>query len=86
MTATERYYIAAMRYGDQLVGEGNFCAAYDQYQAAQTIGPLDAEAARNSVQAYDVCYPPTEIPPTDVPTATAGASPPTDTPVPTSTP
>ncbi len=86
MTATERYYIAAMRYGDQLVGEGNFCAAYAQYEAAQTIGPLDAEAARNSNQAFDVCYPPTEVPPTAEPTATPGASPPTDTPVPTSTP
>lgn len=59
MTATERYRIAAMRYGDQLYAEENFCAAYDQYQAAQTAGQLDAEAAGRANQAYLACYPPT---------------------------
>ena len=38
MTATERYRIAAMRYGDQLFGQGDYCSAYDQYQSAQTAG------------------------------------------------
>jgi tetratricopeptide (TPR) repeat protein len=88
MTATERYYIAAMRYGDQLFGENRYCDAYTQYQAAQTVGQLDAEAAKNSNQAYQACYPPT---PTlePIPEATAtpdgGGAPPTDTPVPTPT-
>ena len=71
MTATERYYIASMRYGDQLFGEGKYCAAYEQYQAAQTIGQLDAEASKNANQSYQACYPPTEVPP---PTAEATAT------------
>ena len=91
MTATERYYIAAMRYGDQLFGEGKYCAAYDQYEAAQTIGQLDEVSAKNSNQAYQACYPPTEAPlPTPEQTATSGAPPPpppaTETPTPTPTP
>lgn len=88
MTATERYYIAAMRYGDQLYGEGRYCEAYDQYQAAQTIGQLDGEATRNSNQAYQACYPPTDVPlPTEAATATTDPGPPpTDTPEPTATP
>jgi tetratricopeptide (TPR) repeat protein len=85
MTATERYYIAAMRYGDQLFGESRFCDAYTQYQAAQTVGQLDAEAAKNANQAYQACYPPTATL-APIPQATAtpdgGGGPPTDTPVP----
>ena len=89
MTATERYYYAAMRYGDQLYGEGRYCAAYEQYEAAQSIGQLDAESARNANQSYQACYPPTEAPPpTAEATATTDVPPPvpTDTPVPTATP
>lgn len=59
MTATERYYIASMRYGDQLFAQGQYCAAYAQYQNAQAIGNLDATAAKNANQAYQQCYPPT---------------------------
>ena len=72
MTATERYRIAAMRYGDQLFGQGDYCSAYDQYQAAQAAGSLDEQAAKNANQAYQACYPPTATPApiiTEVPTA-----------------
>lgn len=87
MTATERYYIAAMRYGDQLFTQNQFCAAWEQYQAAQTIGSLDAEASKNANQAYQACYPPTATAaPTEAATSTpVPPSPPTDTPVPTPT-
>lgn len=77
MTASQRYHIALMRYGDLLFGRSQFCDAVQQYQAAQTIGNLDQPAASNFNQAYQTCYPPTEtpaptvlVPPTDIPTAT----------------
>ena len=59
MTATERYRIAAMRYGDQLYGEEKYCAAYEQYQGAETVGAMDTDVAGKSNQAYLACYPPT---------------------------
>jgi len=68
MTATERYHIAAMRYGDELVQQEMYCEAYDQYMAAQAIGELDAAAAKGANQAYQACYPPTEIPIIETPT------------------
>jgi tetratricopeptide (TPR) repeat protein len=68
MTATERYRIAAMRYGDQLYADGQFCNAYEQYQGAQTAGELDSDVAGRAHQAYLACYPPTGTP---APTATA---------------
>ncbi len=73
MTATERYRIAAMRYGDELYADGKYCEAYEQYQGAQTAGQLDADVAGRANQAYLACYPPTEIIPvvTDTPPATA---------------
>jgi len=69
MTATERYRIAAMRYGDQLYAEEQYCAAYEQYQGAQTAGQLDEDSARYANQAYLACYPPTGTP---APTVTIG--------------
>jgi hypothetical protein len=69
MTATERYRIAAIRYGDQLYGEERFCEAYEQYLAAETAGPLDEQTQARSHQAYLACYPPTGTP---APTATQG--------------
>jgi tetratricopeptide (TPR) repeat protein len=59
MTATERYRIAAISYGDQLYGEERFCDAYEQYLAAETAGPLDEQTQGRSHQAYLACYPPT---------------------------
>jgi tetratricopeptide (TPR) repeat protein len=69
MTASERYYYASMRYGDSLFANGNYCDAYQQYQNAQSVGNLDGTASKNSNQAYQQCYPPTEIPATTAPTA-----------------
>lgn len=74
MTATERYRIAAMRYGDQLYADGQFCDAYEQYQGAQTAGELDSDVAGRAHQAYLACYPPT-----GTPAPTLQATPTTDT-------
>jgi len=78
MTATERYRIAAISYGDQLYGDGQFCAAYEQYESAQTTGQLDEDTARRAHDAYITCYPPTATPApiiTVVPTATVSSYP-----------
>lgn len=79
MTATQRYYYAAMRYGDDLVAQGAYCEAYEQYKAAQMIGQLDAEAAKGANQAYQACYPPTDTP---EPTAAPPPETPTEEPTP----
>ena len=64
MTATERYHIAAMRYGDQLYANQQYCDAYEQYQSAQSAGQLDSDVAGRANQAYLACYPPTAVPAT----------------------
>ncbi len=80
MTAGQRYYIALMRYGDELWTINNdACGAYAQYSNAMAYGQLDEVAAKNANQAYQVCYPPTETP---TPTTIAPAETPSDTPVP----
>jgi len=91
MTATERYRIAAMQYGDQLYADEQFCEAYEQYQAAQTAGQLDADVAGRANQAYLACYPPTEVipleteaPATQPPAATEPPPTATEEPAPTS--
>jgi len=99
MTAAQRYQIASMRYGDQLVSQGQYCAAVTQYTNASTIGNLDTDAAKGYNQAYKECYPATgTVAPTSAvvatattgggsaPTATTGAPAATNTPVPSSTP
>lgn len=58
-TVSERFYVASMRYGDQLVEEGLFCDAVPQYQNAQAIGGLDAQAQEGFERAFVECYPPT---------------------------
>src|SRR5215217_6445719 len=58
MTATERYFQASMRYGDQLVEDGNYCDAVAQYQNAQAIAALDATAQEGFERAFRECYPP----------------------------
>jgi tetratricopeptide (TPR) repeat protein len=78
MTATERYRIAAMNYGDQLYKDEKFCDAYEQYQGAQSAGELDADVAGRAHQAYLACYPPTATPApivTEAPTATVPSYP-----------
>ncbi len=62
MTASQRYYNALMRYGDQLFGQSQFCEAVQQYQTAQSLGNLDQKAANNFNQAYQTCYPATDTP------------------------
>jgi tetratricopeptide (TPR) repeat protein len=59
MTAGERFFIATMRYGDQLVAEERWCDAVAQYESAQAIGALDAQAQEGYERAYIECYPPT---------------------------
>ena len=83
MTATERYRIAAMRYGDQLYAEEQYCEAYEQYQGAEGAGGLDADIAGRSYQAFLTCYPPTATP---EPTVIATEPPPTEPPATEETP
>lgn len=75
MTAGERYYIASVRFADELYTKQSYCSAYDQYSKAAAIGQLDGDAQAKQAQAYNNCYPPTAVPevvttdaPTDVPT------------------
>jgi tetratricopeptide (TPR) repeat protein len=82
MTGTQRLQISAMRYGDELFEQLDYCSAYDQYQVAAAIGNLDSGSSGNSNQAFQQCYPPTAIP---LPTATPEAAPtepPTEIPTP----
>jgi tetratricopeptide (TPR) repeat protein len=67
MTSAQRYQISLMRYGDDLVKQGQFCDAYQQYKTAQSIGNLDAAAAKGANQAFQQCYPATGVP-TETPT------------------
>ena len=72
MTASERYWFAAMRYADQLVGEGQFCDADAYYLSAQAIAPLDSQAAEGYELAHLTCFPPTAA---VTPTATFSLTP-----------
>ena len=91
MTAPQRFHFASMRYGDQLLSEGQYCEAVTQYQNAQAIAPLDGPASDGFEEAYIACFPPTEtmtptllVTPTldgvtGVPTDTPPGVPPTET-------
>src|SRR5215207_9575176 len=72
MRASERYWFAAMRYADQLVGEGQFCDADSYYVSAQVIAPLDSQAAEGYELAHLTCFPPTAA---VTPTATFSLTP-----------
>jgi tetratricopeptide (TPR) repeat protein len=75
MTATERYRIALLRYGDQFFAQKKWCQAYEQYQASFTIAvDPNQELKKRVEEAYITCYPPTETP---EPTATSFPTPPT---------
>jgi hypothetical protein len=65
MTASERFRIASMRYGDELFAQEQWCPAYEQYQNAQKIGNLDANTEKNAYQAMMKCNPPAPIIPTE---------------------
>jgi tetratricopeptide (TPR) repeat protein len=58
-TASQRFFEASMRYGDQLVEKGQYCDAVTQYQNAQALGALDAPAQEGFERAYNECFPPT---------------------------
>jgi len=62
MTAVERYWYAAMRYGDEKFAKGEICGdgqALAQYTNAMTVAALDKVAQSNYNEAYLVCFPPT---------------------------
>ena len=61
-TVAERYRIASMRYGDQLVSEERWCYAVDQYNNAQAMGALDASAQEGYERAFAECFPATPTP------------------------
>jgi hypothetical protein len=81
MTAGQRYFIASVRFADELFTAGYYCEAYDQYSAAASIGQLDGTALSNQSQAYSNCFPPTAVitepPPATEPSPT---EPPTEPP------
>jgi tetratricopeptide (TPR) repeat protein len=93
LTAADRFRLASMRYGDDLLAQERFCDAFTQYDNAQKVGALDEQAEK--VCRTKVCYPATVTrsrvchPTTDggvvTPTDTQPASP-TDTSVPSETP
>ncbi|MFZ5857097.1 MAG: hypothetical protein ACOYZ6_09710 [Chloroflexota bacterium] len=68
MTASERFRVASMRYGDELFALEQWCPAYEQYQNAQKIGNLDPTSEKNAYIAMMKCLPPAPIIPTELPT------------------
>jgi tetratricopeptide (TPR) repeat protein len=59
MTVSERLHFAYMRYGDQLVEQGQYCDAVTNYDNAQAIAALDATAQEGYNRAFHECFPPT---------------------------
>jgi hypothetical protein len=59
MTSSERFWLASMRYGDELFAQDQFCEAVAQYENAQAIAALDNAANDNWYHAYSECYPAT---------------------------
>ena len=94
MTVSERIHFASMRYGDQLVKDGQYCDAITQYDNAIAIAPLDKQAQEGYDDAFAACYPATPTidltlsvtstvgGPTVAVTDTPPAGAPTDTPAP----
>lgn len=65
MTASDRYWFASMRYGDELFTAGKICEeneAIVQYNNAQLVAALDKTAQDNFDQAILICFPPTATP------------------------
>lgn len=87
MTASDRYRIASMRYGDELYGQNKYCEAVVQYENANRAGgTLDKLAEQNYGKAFVGCFPPTATPdPSLLFTPTIDPNLPTNTPVPLST-
>lgn len=81
MTASERFRVASMRYGDEFFGQDKFCDAVAQYENAQRISPLDQLAQQNYNLAYVRCFPPTPtFDPSSLFTPTTDPNLPTNTP------
>jgi tetratricopeptide (TPR) repeat protein len=59
MTASDRFRIASMRYGDEFFGQDKFCDAVVQYENAMRIGQLDQLAQQNYDKAFVACFPAT---------------------------
>lgn len=76
MTASQRFFIASMRYGDELFLREQFCDAVTQYQNAAAIAELDDAAEKGFNQSFQACYPAT---PTITPTGSVIAPPTTGT-------
>lgn len=84
-TAAERFRIASIRYGDQLLAKGDYCGARDQYRAALALS-TDNVLAPTATAVQLICSPPTATP-TLTPTPTETLTPiPTDAATPTSEP
>lgn len=62
LTASDRFRIASMRYGDDLFTRKQYCEAYVQYDNASKVGNLDEASAGNFHDASLQCYPPTATP------------------------
>jgi len=59
MTASQRYWFASMRRGDDLFAQEQYCDALAYYQNAQSISALDQLAQNNYDEALLVCFPAT---------------------------
>jgi tetratricopeptide (TPR) repeat protein len=85
MTATKRWYLATVKYADQLMAAGDACGADEQYTAALAIdNPFNPTVAPTATFVYEKCHggsrggnngpaPTTEGTPTE--TSTPGESP-----------
>ncbi len=82
LTATERYRLALVKYGDQLALAGEWCQAKEQYDAALLMAP-NPTVEPTATEVANLCEPPPP-PVVDTPTPTPGT--PTVTPTPTETP
>jgi len=67
MTASQRVHFASMRYGDELLENGDPCGAVTQYETAQSIAALDEAAAHGYSEAHGQCFPATEAPVVETP-------------------
>ncbi len=71
MTAAERFRVASIRYGDQLVAAQDYCGARDQYRNALSMAP-DSKLAPTATAVQLICQPPTPTPaPTFTPSPTS---------------
>jgi tetratricopeptide (TPR) repeat protein len=89
LTAAERYRLALVQYGDQLAGQGDWCAAQEQYELSLSL-VIDATVQEKRDNAALQCSPPTatQAQVSETPTATlpVGVTPsPTSPVIPTAT-